>query len=194
MFARYLLIVLGLISLLWIGYVALEIVETKESLSPGAVFGKEDQRLLIINRANEVNLAFLGFTPTQQVTKVISPLLTQLDHQYTLYLSDTRDHFMIEKKHGWSKAELKKLCKSAGWKMTENGIRSFTVNGFKLRYLRDFLYFSRQDYSTSQVEGWSLFDRKSSAALIAFVASGVEMSDIYARDGGVVEFRMKNEG
>jgi hypothetical protein len=194
MFARYLLIVLGSISLLWIGYVALDIVETKDSLSPGAVFGKEDQRLLIINRANEVNLAFLGFTPTQQVTKVISPLLSQLDNQYTLYLSDSRDHFMIEKKHGWSKAEVKKLSKKAGWKLTEDGIRTFTVNGFKMRYLRDFLYFSKQDYSTSQVEGWSLFDRKSSAALISFVSSGVEMSDIYAREGGIVEFRMKNEG
>ncbi|MFN5634459.1 MAG: hypothetical protein ACK49D_07280 [Flavobacteriia bacterium] len=193
MFTRYLLIGLGLISVLWIGYVALEIVETKDSLSPGAVFGKEDERLLIINRVDEVNLAFLGFEPNQHVINLVNPLLLHLDNQYTLYVSDTRDHFMVEKKHGWSLADIKNLCRKAGWKLTENGLRNFSVNGFKLRFLRDFLYFSKKEYSTTQVEGWSTFDRKSSAALISFVDTGVEMSDIYAREGGVVEFRTKND-
>jgi hypothetical protein len=194
MFARYLLIVLGLISVLWIGYVALEIVETKDSLSPASVFGKEDERLLIVNRAQEVNLAFIGFTPTQEVSKVIPSLMPLLDNQYTLYLSDSRAHFMIEKKHGWSRQDVKKLCNIAGWKLRENGLRTFTVQGFKLSYLRDYLYFSKQEFSTTSMEGWSFFDRKSSATMISFNASGVEISDIYAREGGIVEFRMKNEG
>ena len=193
MFARYLLIVLGLISLLWIGYVALEIVETTESLSPGAVFGQEDKRLLIINRTQEINPAFIGFTPTSQVEKVIDPLMLQLNNQYTVYLSDNRSHFMIEKKHGWSSAEVKNLCEKAGLALTENGLRSFKIKGFNLRYLRDYLYFSSGDLSTTAVQGWTSFDRKSSAALVSFEATGVEVSDVYVHAGGIVQFKMKNE-
>jgi hypothetical protein len=192
MFARYLLIVLGLISLMWIGYVALEIVETKDSLSPGAVFGQEDKRLLIVNRTNELSPAFIGFSPTPQVEKVIGPLMAHLSNQYTIYLSDARNHFMLEKKHGWSAAEVKKFCKKVGLSVTENGLRSFKVNGFNVRYLRDYLYFSIGDMSTTAVDGWTVFDRKSSAALVTFSASGLETADVYVRNGGVVEFKMKN--
>jgi hypothetical protein len=194
MFARYLLIVLGLISLLWIGYVALEIVETTDSLSPSAVFGQEDKSLLIINRTHEINPAFIGFTPTPQVEKVIYPLMLQLNNQYTVYLSDKRSHFMIEKKHGWSSAEVKNLCKKAGLVLTDNGLRSFKIKGFNLRYLRDYLYFTSGDLSTTTVQGWIPFDRKSSAALVSFEAKGVEVSDVYVRAGGIVQFKMKNEG
>lgn len=193
MFARYLLILLGIVSLLWIGYVAIEIVETKGSLSPGAVFGQEDKRILIVNRTNELNPGLIGFTPTPQVEKVIQTLLPQLNNQFTIYMSDARSHFMLEKKHGWSAEEVRKLCEKSGLKVTENGLRSFKVHGFNLRYLRDYLYFSRGEMTTTAVLGWTVFDRKSSAALITFGSSGAEISDVYARDGGIVEFKTKNE-
>ncbi len=193
MFARYLLIVFGLISLLWIGYVALEIVETNESLSPGAVFGQEDKRVLIVNRVNEINPDLIGFTPTSEVEKVVYPLMLQLNNEHTIYLSDSRNHFMIEKTHGWSSAEVKNLLKKAGMDVTEIGLRSFKIKGFNLRYLRDYLYFSSGDLSTTDVQGWTHFDRKSSAALVSFEATGVEVSDVYVRSGGIVQFKMKNE-
>jgi hypothetical protein len=177
---------------MWIGYVALEIVETKDSLSPGAVFGQEDKRLLIVNRTNELSPAFIGFSPTPQVEKIISSLMLQLNNQYTLYFSDTRNHFMIEKKHGWSSSEVKNLCKKAGLKVTKNGLRSFKVNGFNLSYLRDYLYFSIGQMTTTAVPGWTVFDRKSSAALVTFGELGLETADVYVRNGGVVEFKMKN--
>jgi hypothetical protein len=58
--------------------------------------------------------------------------------------------------------------------------------------LRDYLYFSIGQMTTTAVPGWTVFDRKSSAALVTFGELGLETADVYVRNGGVVEFKMKN--
>ena len=57
MLGRYVLITLGIIALLWTGYVAIDLIDKKNELSPLVLFGKEDEKLLVIHRANEIQWA-----------------------------------------------------------------------------------------------------------------------------------------
>ena len=55
MFARYFFLILGVISLGWIGYVSLDLVDKNETLSAEQLFGKEDHKIVIIQRVDEIN-------------------------------------------------------------------------------------------------------------------------------------------
>ena len=42
MLGRYVLLTLGVIALLWTGYVAIDLIDKKDELAPLQYFGKED--------------------------------------------------------------------------------------------------------------------------------------------------------
>jgi len=79
MFARYFFIALGIVSIFWIGYVAIDIIDKKESLAPAVLFGKEDKQVLIINRKKEVNLSLLPFSTNPKNKEIVGALLPNIN-------------------------------------------------------------------------------------------------------------------
>ena len=59
MFARYLFIALGIASLLWVGYVAADLIDQRNAFAPTTIFGKEDGKVLIINKMSETDVSVL---------------------------------------------------------------------------------------------------------------------------------------
>ncbi len=72
MIGRYFLLFLGLISLVWIGFVGSDLVDKKNQFSPSHIFGKEDGRVLVINRLEECSNNDLQFSLQPESAELFS--------------------------------------------------------------------------------------------------------------------------
>ena len=121
--ARYLLISLGIISLFWIGFVAVDLIDKKDALSPSFLFGKEDHQLLIINRKAEVDLNAIPFKTNPKNHEIINTLLPFIKDEKSIYISAERRHFLIESKFHWTKNKVIQLLRKSGLKFETNGLK-----------------------------------------------------------------------
>jgi hypothetical protein len=193
MFARYFFIVVGILSLLWIGYVAADIIDKKNAYSPTSLFGEEDKQLLIINRKGEVNNSLIPFSTLPKNTEILNAILPHIHDERSIIISSQRRHFLIESKYNWSKQKVKKLFTEANFKPESTGIRSFRISGFEIDFHKNMLYVHESDLKTTLIEGWGKFDRKSSASLIDFNTGEPIIKDIYIKGQDKIEFHSMND-
>jgi hypothetical protein len=191
--ARYLLISLGIISLFWIGFVAVDLIDKKDSYSPSQLFGKEDHQLLIINRKKEVDLNLIPFKTNPKNHEIINTLLPFINDEKSIYISAERKHFLIESKFHWTKNKVKELLRKSHIKYETNGLKSFQITNYTIDFNKNFLYFHESDFITTIQENWFSFDRKSSAALIDFNSELPSLQEIYFKGSNTVEFHTKND-
>lgn len=193
MFARYFFIVVGIISLLWIGYVAADIIDKKNAFSPATLFGEEDKSLLIINRKAEVKTDLIPFSTVPKNFEILNALLPHLHDERSIIVSAVRKHFLIESKFNWTKQKVRTLLEKGGLKPESVGIRSFKISGFEIDFQKKFLYFHETGLKTTLINGWDNFDRKSSASLVDFKEGSFSIKDIYFRGDDKIEFHSKND-
>ncbi len=192
MINRVILALIFIISLGWIGYVGMDILDNKNDFSPTAFFGEDDKELLIINRVNEVDINQMdGFNTnpfsllTSQFTKEETP---------TIYISKSLPHALIISKNKWTKASIKSLLEpfEGSLELTSN---EFLKGDIKGRYSKNNLYISQADLvKTNETEPFK-FDKKASASIVLFKAdSKVEsITDIYFNSGEKTNFITYNE-
>ena len=193
MFARYFFIVVGIISLLWIGYVAADIIDKKNEFSPTILFGEEDKQLLIINRKNEVDNSLIPFSTLPKNNEILNAILPYIEDEKSIIISSQRKHFLIESKYHWTKRKVRELFKKGNLKLESTGMRSFKLSDLEIDFYRNILYIHAANLETSPVEYWGKFDRKSSASLIEFSSNGAIIKDIYFKGENKIEFHSKND-
>jgi hypothetical protein len=193
MFARYFFIVVGIISLLWIGYVAADIIDKKNEFSPTILFGEEDKQLLIINRKNEVDNSLIPFSTLPKNNEILNAILPYIEDEKSIIISSQRKHFLIESKYQWTKRKVRELFKKGNLKLESTGMRSFKLSDLEIDFYRNILYIHAANLETSPVEYWGKFDRKSSASLIEFSSNGAIIKDIYFKGENKIEFHSKND-
>ena len=191
--ARYLLISLGIISLFWIGFVAVDLIDKKDALSPSYLFGKEDHQLLIINRKAEVDLNAIPFKTNPKNHEIINSLLPFIKDEKSIYISAERRHFLIESKYHWNKNKVIELLRKGGLKFETDGLKSFKITNYKIEFNKNYLYFHESNFTTTAQENWFTFDRKSSAALIDFNSEIPSLQEIYFKGANTIEFHTKND-
>lgn len=193
MFARYFFICVGIISLLWIGYVAVDIIDKKNAYSPTTLFGKEEGELLIINRVKEVNRDIIPFKTTIKNNKLLAAILPNLQDERSIFISAKRSHFLIESKFHWSKEKIKTLFSESGLIPVGKNLKSFTLNDYSVEYHKNYLYFHLEEFSVTTDNGWGKFDKKASASIIRFSNDQVSSTDIYFKGENTVEYHSKND-
>lgn len=193
MFARYFFIFIGIISLLWIGFVAIDIIDKKNAYSPITLFGKEDGELLIINRKNEVDRELIPFKTTDKNTKILNSILPNLQDERSIFISSNRSHFLLESKFHWSNEKIKLLFSSSGLTIQNQNLKSFTLEGYVVHFHKKYLYFHLENYSVSRIDNWEKFDKKASASIIKFNEENASITDIYFKGENTVEYYSKNE-
>ena len=75
MFGKYILYIIGIISIIWIGYVGMDIIDKENQFSPTTLFGEKDGEILIINRLSENPFQKTGFETTPENKKILSKAL-----------------------------------------------------------------------------------------------------------------------
>jgi hypothetical protein len=192
MLGRYFFIILGIVSICWIGYLATDIIDKGDDYSPSVVFGKEDGKILIINRIHEVDRALLPFGTTLKNEEILGAILPLINENNVIYISSLRDHFLIESKGNWTKNKIRKLLSKSRLSPYTSGITSFEVGGYRVNYHRNHLYFSRKIMSTTCSNDWRSYDRKASASLIEFNEDKTVLKDIYFKNQNKIEFHTSN--
>lgn len=194
MIGRYFLLFLGLVSLFWIGYVGLDLLDKKEQFSPTRIFGKNDGRVLVINRFDECSIDQLKFSllpESRNLYLAISPHFRSLK---MMVLSESQNHILIESKESWSKNKINRFFNKLNLKVSFVGRHGFTCGSFKGKYNHSLVYLSASDVKKPVLldEKWMDIDFRASASIISFKNNKFSVSDIYVKQENVVHFVTKN--
>ncbi|MEY4604435.1 MAG: hypothetical protein RIT43_1727 [Bacteroidota bacterium] len=192
MFARYFFIALGIASLLWVGYVAADLIDQRNAFTPTSVFGKEDGKVLILNRLDETEIQGLPFKTipkNQEIIQLFKPLIKEING---LYISASRRVILMETGKEWSKNDVNELLKKTGLKFKSSNFRSFEIGGYIVECYKNILYFHDENIKTTTNDSWGNFDRKASVAIVDFSDEQPKVFEVYLRGEGKVEFITKN--
>ncbi|TNF47707.1 MAG: hypothetical protein EP305_07100 [Bacteroidetes bacterium] len=188
MLGRYFLVGLGLIALLWTGYLSVQLIDSKDNLSPLNLFGIEDGKLLVVNRPEELDLSFVEFSIPEKSNNLINSLVLK-ENFSNLIISENRDHFLIIGKERWNKSLVRSLFENAPNDLPDNSITAFNSGPFHVRTEKNRIYVNLDVQQTKLIEGnWFLFDRKSSATLFD-LTDKVKRNDIYFKTDGQIQYK-----
>lgn len=194
MIGRYILLFLGVISLFWIGYVGLDLLDKKDQFSPTRIFGENDGRVLIISRFDECSIDQLKFTIQLNSMELYSSINPNLKNIKLIILSESQDHMLIESNDNWSKNKILRFFNKANLKVHFSGRHDFTCGKFQGKFNHSVIYLASSNLkSPVLIKGdWMNIDFKASASIVGFKGGGYSISDIYVKNGGVVEYVSDN--
>ena len=191
MIKRIILFLAVALSLVWITYYALDILDDKNNYQPEALFGTQDESLLIIIRPSEAKISAVPDFDQSPVYQLVTSLNDSLFE--TAYISKKRDHFLLSRAGVWNEAIISKLFSNSNDIAFEN--ESFKIKGYKGRYHKTNLYLFKGELETATTTDKFIFDSKASAAIINFDANiGIAShSDIYFKESGLINYVTRND-
>ena len=195
MISRYILILLGVISLIWIGYVGINLVDSNEEFNPNCFFGVNDEKILVINRLDEVPVDENKFSISPKAFNLFINISKFLKKGSTIYLSKNQDQLLICKKDNWESDEVVHIFEKSNYHIEETGNATFKIDDFKVDFRHEALHIYSENVQFPKVKNleWLKFDHKASASLIEFKSNGksVLIKDIYSNSNGAVEYISK---
>ena len=198
MISRYILILLGVISIVWIGYVGESLIDTNEEFKPNCFFGLADDQIVVINRIDEVELKDNNFSISQKSFDLFKSISKFLKKGNTIYLSKNQDQFLIYKKEKWKAEEVINLFKKSNIQIEKISKSAFKVGDFKLDFRNELVHIYTDNVQFPKVQNlvWLDFDHKASISIIEFKSKGtsVVIKDIYFNKNGSVEYISKGNG
>src|SRR5690606_32821366 len=96
MFARSLLYLLGIVSLIWIVYVSIELTSNESKYNPVYLFSKEDGTVIISNELSNLETLLQLHPTTAENTAILHKL--SLDQKFRIYISKKRNQLLFESK------------------------------------------------------------------------------------------------
>ena len=192
MFKRVLLGLVLLVSIAWIGYTAFGILTATNDYSELHVFNKEDGQILIVNRANEMNLSAVeGFvsSPNFEIVETIN-------HDYkTGFFSSTRPHFILINESNWNPESIKEIFNQESIKINKSK-KSFSFEEWSGTYKKERLYVSKKKFDLNKdALPEFIYDKKASASVLYFGKNNDVESvlDIYFKENGKVDYITRND-
>ena len=180
-------------SLVWIGYVGLDILNDKNNYSPEDLFGTHDEKLLIISRPDEVDInQLMDFmnAPAAEVVRSINPEAYEI-----AFMSANQAHILLRKSTNWTEEDIQNLFTSSNIKpVIESG--SFTYGNYQGRYYKKGLYMSSGEVKKPEETTPAYqYDKKASASVVHFSdnAKTLSVSDIYFKEDGRIDYITYND-
>lgn len=193
MLGRYILIAIGTIAFLWTCFVAFDLIDKKNELSPDSIFGKEDQAMIIVHRPSEIDWSTLQSKTGYHPSTLISSLSIYPEGLKSIYISVKRDHILFESSNPWSKQSVKALLEQAG-KVEFKGLQQVFLEDYSGKIYRNRLYLFKKELESTVIENtWIRHDKKASASLVDFSGETIAISDIYFKSNGTVEYISKSQ-
>ena len=193
MIGRYFLLFLGLISLVWIGYVGSDLIDKKNQFSPSHIFGKEDGRVLVINRLKECSNNDLQFSLQPESAELFSRIHPHLNHLKLLILSELQNKLLIERTDDWNEEKIKSFFKKAKLSVNFTSRHQFIVGKFIGKFNFSILSLSMKGTVKPAFinDEWLSFDEKSSASIITFRKKTFSITDVYINEKNQIEYVSK---
>jgi hypothetical protein len=165
---KTILSVLGVISLLWIGYVCINLSSLGDRLTPDTVFGKSDESIIVVHKPlepdyTEPTFAFLA------KNEFYAALLTHTERVQHFYFSSSRPLILLERSKPWTIELIDRYFASMAISTTVESAKSIRLsNGWHALYNKEYLLVSKSDdFSPNESNiQWQFVDRKSSATVV----------------------------
>lgn len=178
---KTILSVLGVLSLVWIGYVCINLSSLENQLTPATVFGQEDASVVIVHKPLEPDYAhpdyaFLSKDP------FYAGLLTHTERIQHFYFSSSRAVVLLERSKPWTIELIDQYFGSLGISSTVESTKEIRLsNGWHVLFNKEYMHLSKAaEYRpvTSSID-WKYVDRKSSCTLIRWKEGKPEVENAY---------------
>jgi hypothetical protein len=164
---KYVLSILGVLSLIWIGYVGLNLA-SGEPITPETTFGKADKTVVIVHKPLEPDYEEPAFN-FLATTDFYTAILTHTERIQHFYFSSTRPVVLLERSKPWTIELIDRYFSSMGIAARFESAKSFTLsNGWKASYNGEYLLVSKGNVLpvAHSAINWKYVDRKSSASVL----------------------------
>ncbi|MFN5982743.1 MAG: hypothetical protein ACK476_12000 [Fluviicola sp.] len=169
MLNKSLLVVLGIISLVWIGYVGISLVDFTSEPKPESVFNSNDKSIIVIHKPTEIDFTDSRIKLLEEVPFYLQ-LLSQTERVQHFYFSSNRKLVLMERSKPWTfsiiEAYATKL--NLGATFSESNKKVKFSNGWFGYYSNKYFYLSEKeiDLEDSKLIDWKYVDRKSSSSIV----------------------------
>jgi hypothetical protein len=168
MLNRSFLVILGILSLGWIAYVALNLSATNFSPTPEKIFSEKDSGIVIVHKTNEIDYNQEAFAFLQE-KPFFQQLLSKTERIQHYYFSTNRDIAILERSKPWSFDLIQKYFAKLQIGSNLNYSREIKLsNDWRARYHDNYLVLFKGELSENSnvLVNWKFIDRKCSASLI----------------------------
>ncbi len=196
MFARFFLLTLSVISLIWIVFIGYDLLDQKDNISPQAIFSDKDGEILIINRSSEVLLEELSCKINPEITTIFSQLLKNVFPNERFYVSEKRAILLVESPNIWTKKGIQKYFDTKGIKIVLPTEKHFSLqNGLSCTFKKNHLLISKIAVPQSKnkenlKKEWPLWDNNASASII-HLSNPLKSTNIYFKENGTISYQTK---
>lgn len=168
---KYILSILGILSLIWIGYVGINLTAMGKELSPQTVFGKQDRSIIVIHNPLEPDYQEERFRFLSE-NSFYTSILTHTERIQHFYFSPQRKLVLLERSKPWTLELVDRYFASLSLDTELESAKTFRLsNGWFARYDKEYLLISSnssfQPAETETIQ-WKYVDRKSTATLISW--------------------------
>ena len=187
MFKRILLGGLVLTSLAWVIYYALDIASEKNNFIPEIVFSKEDGKLLVVVRSDEVNFEALNDFSEAPAINMIKNLRDSSYHRG--YFSQKRDHFLLVSEENWNQESIQFTFQDQSIQLNGN---EFSIGEYHGKFYKSKLYVFNGEIAHNGSKNTTFYyDKKASASIFDFSDEDegiINQVDIYFKGNGRVDY------
>lgn len=178
---KTILSILGVLSLLWIGYVCINLSSLENKLTPATVFGTDDSTIVIIHKPLEPDYAHPDYT-FLSTDAFFSGLLTHTERIQHFYFSSSRPIVLLERSKPWTIELIDRYFASLQITATVESAKELHLsNGWNVLFNKEFLLLTKStefESVTSEID-WKYVDRKSSATLVKWKNKKPEVENAY---------------
>jgi hypothetical protein len=183
-----------LLSLFWLGYVSLDILSETNNFAPEYLFCEKDEKVLVINRPQEVNLDALPDFANAPMAETYR----NFSHRpaTTIYISANQAQMLLVRSSNWIEEDILDLfAQHSSGKVKMDG-QEFSIGELKGRFYKRNLYLSQGTitHNTGKRVKFN-FDSKASASILHLNGSSSvrSVTDIYFRGNERVDYITYNE-
>lgn len=165
---KTILSLLGVLSLIWIGYVGINMATSGDRILPETVFDGNDQSIVIVHKPLEPDYKDEQFAFLSK-DDFYANILTHTERIQHFYFSSSRPLVLLERSKPWTIELIDRYFGGMGISSTFESAKTFKLaNGWYATYDKEYLVLSKSAnrQPTSSNIAWKYVDRKSSASIL----------------------------
>lgn len=189
MFGKTFLVSISVISSLWIGYVAYDLLNDEHLLHPEVVFSEQDGDILIVNRSQELDASQLDFKIPEKSQALVSQLLASTFPNEQLFISQKRNLILVKNTRFWTSELLKQYLNHKNVSYQEIGDHYLVNSTYELSFNKNNLLFKAKNESLFKhdEQEWPLWDPLASASII-HLNKPLKSTNIYFKADGTIAY------
>lgn len=186
---KYLLGVIGILSLIWIIYVGVNITSTGPSLTPEHVFHKKGT-VIVVHKPREIDYTEPAFQLLSD-NAFYASLLQNPERVQHFYFSSEGTTVLLERSKPWTINLVNAYFQKLSVKTTFTSARVLQLsNGWNARFDKGYLLISQGETSLSEDSpfNWNYVDRKSTASIVNMENGRAVIENCYQKANGLITY------